>query len=331
MPHVVNHPTLTIHFPPRNSLDTVLAVFAALLCTFLFSVSVVCAHRSARLLGGTEANFWRLSVAALLLGIWSYGFGIGLEGAGFPTFFVSGIVGIGIGDLALFQALPLLGSRLSLLLINCLTAPCGALLEWFWLGTALTLVQILCGVVILGGIALALLPAEHLKRSRRDLWTGIAFSVLSAAAGGVGAVLSRKAYALVHTSGHRLDGGNAAFQRVVGGLLVSGVCLLLVKRASFRANQLDPEQNQRLSSKYARVWPWVLLNGFAGQTLGVSCMQRALETTPTGIVLAIIGTTPVVVIPLAMVFEHERPTWHSLTGGVIAVGGVIGLVLSRAH
>jgi drug/metabolite transporter (DMT)-like permease len=300
-----------------------------LLCTFLFSVSVVCAHRSARLLGGTEANFWRLVVATLLLGIWAYGFGTGLEGEAFPTFFASGVVGIGLGDLALFQALPLLGSRLSLLLINCLTAPLGALLEWLWLGTALTVFQLCCGAVIVSGIAWALLPSEHLKRSRRDLWLGTAFCVIAAAAGGAGAVLSRKAYALVHASARTLDGGNAAFQRVVGGLLLSGICLLVVKRASFQNKKNEPITTQPLAGKWRTVWPWVLLNGLAGQTLGVSFMQRALETTPTGIVLAIIATTPVVVVPLAMMFEHERPTWHSLTGGMIAVAGVVGLVLSR--
>jgi drug/metabolite transporter (DMT)-like permease len=144
-------------------------------------------------------------------------------------------------------------------------------------------------------------------------------------------VLSRKAYTLVHAAGRSLDGGNAAFQRVVGGLLISGICLLLVKRGGFQANALGTERTLGVSGKWGKVWPWVLLNGLAGQTLGVSCMQRALETTPTGIVLAIIATTPVIVIPLAMVFEHERPTWHSLTGGVIAVAGVVGLVLSRHH
>src|ERR1035437_3007745 len=78
-------------------------VFAALLCTLLFSVSITCGHRSAKLIGGTEANFWRLTLAALLLGVWAYAFGIGLGGAAFPLFFVSGLVGIGIGDVALFH------------------------------------------------------------------------------------------------------------------------------------------------------------------------------------------------------------------------------------
>ena len=305
-------------------------MLAALLCTFLFSISVVCAHRSARLLGGTEANFWRLVVATVLLGIWSFGFGSGLDGEAFPTFFLSGLVGIGLGDMALFQALPLLGSRLSLLLINCLTAPFGALLEWLWLGTALRAIQILCGIVVLAGIAWALLPSEHIHRSRRSLASGTGFCVFSALAGAVGAVLSRKAYGLVHAAGQELDGGNAAFQRVVGGLLIASLVLLLVKRRTLRDNSRDHASAvQHISNKWRGIWPWVLLNGLAGQTLGVSFMQRALETTPTGIVLAIIATTPIVVVPLAMVFEHERPTLHSLTGGSIAVAGVIGLILTK--
>jgi len=58
-------------------------------------------------------------------------------------------------------------------------------------------------------------------------------------------------------------------------------------------------------------------------------MQWALETTPTGIVLAIIAITPIVVIPLALVFEGERPSPHSIAGGALAVLWVIGLTLSR--
>src|SRR3982074_1750658 len=78
-------------------LTSVRAVFAAFLTTILFSISVVCGHRSAKLIGGTEANFWRLTCATLFLGIWAYGWGIGLGGQAFPVFLFSGIVGIGIG------------------------------------------------------------------------------------------------------------------------------------------------------------------------------------------------------------------------------------------
>ena len=60
-------------------------------------------------------------------------------------------------------------------------------------------------------------------------------------------------------------------------------------------------------------------------------MQRAFETTPTGLVLSIIAMTPIVVMPLAYVFEGERATKRSIAGGVVAVAGVVGLVLSRSQ
>ena len=302
-------------------------VFAAFLTTILFSISVVCGHRSAKLIGGTEANFWRLTFATVFLGAWAYSVGIGLGGDAFPIFLLSGIVGIGFGDVALFQALPRLGSRLAMLLIQCLTPPLGALLEWLWLGTSLSSKQLTCGAIILVGVGLALSPGGRLNLTKRELASGTLFSLAAALGGAFGAVLSRRGYAVAHSSSQPIDGGNAAFQRIVGGLLIAGICLLIVKRREFRVQANAParlvlEVSRR---KWRRVWPWVLLNGVAGQTLGVSVMQRALETTPTGIVLAIIAITPIVVIPFAMVMEGEKPTRHSLIGGAVAVAGVVAL------
>src|SRR6266850_3568264 len=113
-------------------------MFAAFLTTVLFSISVVCGHRSAKLMGGSEANFWRLAVATCFLALWAHTFGRGLSGDAFPTFLISGLIGVGIGDVALFQALPRLGSRITLLLFQCLSAPFAALIEWLWLGTTLS-------------------------------------------------------------------------------------------------------------------------------------------------------------------------------------------------
>jgi hypothetical protein len=117
----------------------------ALLATFLFCLSAVSATRATRILGGISANFWRLLLATLLLlGAWSHCFAQGLQGAGFAMFFWSGVVGFGIGDLALYQALPRLGSRLTLLLVHCVAAPSAAFAEWLWLETVLTLTANRC-------------------------------------------------------------------------------------------------------------------------------------------------------------------------------------------
>jgi len=297
----------------------------------LFSVSGVCGHRSAKSIGGTEANFWRLTFSAVFLALFAYIWGVGTESPSFPLFFLSGVVGVGIGDVAYFQALPRLGSRLSLLLIECLSAPVAAIIEWVWMGTTLTSTQILCGMVVLLGVAIALTAGKRGSISRKDLLSGSALCALSALAGGYGVVLSRKAFVVDAAVGVSLSGGNAGFQRVLGGLLVGGICLLFVKRKEFRIQARAPRQlvNEVATRKWKAVWYWVLLNSLAGQTLGVSCMQWALKTTPGGIVLAIIALTPILIIPLAVWMEGERPSRISLVGSLIAVGGVVGLALVK--
>src|SRR6185436_15818104 len=110
----------------------------ALLTTLLFSVSAICGYRSAMQIGGLEANVWRLSMAGFFLALWANIFGGGMTGAAVPIFIVSGMLGIGLGDSAYFQALPQLGSRRAVLITQCLTAPFAVFIEWIWLGTRLS-------------------------------------------------------------------------------------------------------------------------------------------------------------------------------------------------
>ena len=98
-------------------------MLAAFLTTVLFAVSAVCGSRTARTLGGTEANFWRLVLATIALGVYGHSLGAGLSGAAFPLFLCSGSVGFGLGDVAFFQALPRLGARLTAMMVTCLSAP----------------------------------------------------------------------------------------------------------------------------------------------------------------------------------------------------------------
>lgn len=278
-------------------------------------------------MGGTEANFWRVSVAVIVLGPWCYAMGKGMEGAGFSLFVLSGLFGIGVGDVVFFQALPRLGPRLTSLLMQCFSAPFGALVEWVWMGTTLRWQQMLCGLVILLGVAVALSPGSGFKIRGRTLLIGVAACLTAAMANAMGAVLSRGAYAATRAAGESIDAGSAGFQRVLGGTIIAGVCLLLVKRTEWRVQARASAATVAAVSKqkWKGIWPWVLVNGLAGQTLGVTAMQLALETTPAGLVLAIIAATPIVVIPFAYFFEGERPTVHSVLGGIIAVLGVVGL------
>jgi drug/metabolite transporter (DMT)-like permease len=301
-------------------------VLAAILTTFLFATSVVCATQSAKLLGGTEANFWRLALATGFLAIWAYSFGQGVSGDSFPVFLISGVIGVG-ADVFLFQALPRIGSRLSLLIIQCFSAISAAVLEWVWLGTKLTATQAAACAIILAGVAVALAPGRHISATRPRLAAGIGFGLLAAFGNGFGAVLSRKAYAIAALARLNIDGATAAYQRLIGGLFVAAICLLVVKRREVVAQVTDaaPPRLPEME-KWRRAWPWVLANGFAGQTLGVTCYQWALKTTPTGLVLAIVATAPLVVIPFARLFELEPIAPRSVFGGIVAVAGAILLI-----
>ncbi len=305
-------------------------MLGALLATVLFAFSAVSGARVAKLMGGTEANFWRLSLATLFLAVLAHTFGAGLAGNGFHIFILSGCIGFGLGDVALFQAYPRLGSRLTILIVHCLAAPFAGLVEWLWLGTTLTVAQMLCGAVILGGVAVALAPEHESHGDRREFGVGIFFAVLGAIGQGGGVVLSRKAYELCALADQPMDGVTAAYQRIIGGVIISGLALLVVKRhfLLLRAGGLQSPA-QSTAEKWRKSGKWIVFNALAGPTLGVSCYQWALKTTPSAVVLPIVALSPLVVMPFARWLEQERPTRRSTVGAVIAVAGAVALALAK--
>jgi drug/metabolite transporter (DMT)-like permease len=306
-------------------------MLAALLTTLLFSISAICGHRTATQIGGVEANFWRACLATLFLAVWANTYGHGFEGAAFPVFVLSGLAGIGLGDSGYFQALPRLGSRRTVLLTQCLTAPFAVGIEWLWLGTTLNLAELFCIAVILTGVAVALAPKEHLAIAPRQLFVGILGTGLAAFGGALGAVLSRKAYAIAHAAGEHPDPGTTGYQRVIGGAIALGMLLLMVKwRSAHTHGGILEAKSLRVSrDKWRRLWPWVAANSLAGQTIGVTCMQWALENTSAGIVTAIIATTPILLLPMTRFTDGERIGVRSTLGALTAVAGVVGLVFSR--
>ena len=314
-------------------------MFAALLCTLFFSASAVSARKTTEHLGGTEANFVRLIFAPLLMTIVALSFGPVLAGYWNPKvfglFLLSGAIGFGVGDIALFRAFPLIGSRLTTLIVHCVSVPVAATAEYFWLGTTMTALQILCAVIILGGVAVALAPKENPKLEKQDLIKGIGWGLIAALGQGFGAgVLSRYIYKFAETTEMLpLDGFHAgiivAVQRMIGGMIFSGIFLLLLRSLlkTYPESPLARLTRAEGTNNWSKGAPWLLATGLAGPALGVTCYQWALLSNSTGVVLPIVAITPLVVIPMSIALKEEKPTLRSLIGGVIAVGGVVGMVL----
>ena len=299
-------------------------MLAAFLTTILFSFSALSGRRLAHYVSGTQANLLRLILGALLVGAWSHLFGFGVGGPVFPMLFLSGCVGFGLGDLALFQAYPRIGTRRTIVMVQCLAAPIGALIEWLWLSHPPTLPQVGWGALILGGVGTAVMPRKGAEQAH-GLAAGLLYGFLSALGQGGGAVLSRKAYANALAAGHPLhgvgDGVNAAYQRMLGGILVSALFLFYLRLTH------KPEDSRR--ADWRRAWPWLGANSVLGACLGVTCFQWALMLLPTNIVLPIVATTPLVLMPLTHFTEGDRITRRAVLGGVMAVAGVIGLTLAK--
>jgi drug/metabolite transporter (DMT)-like permease len=295
-------------------------MFPAFLTPIFFSFAVIFASRSARQLGGTSANFARMAVALVLLALWAHTFGLGLAGKSLGYFLLSGVVGFGLGDIALYVALPRIGPRLAVLLVHCLAAPIAALVERHWLGTTLRGVEMFFGAIILAGVVIALAPEPHLNLTRRNFWTGTAFGVVAACGQGLGAVLTRKANQIALLNHLPIDALTAAYQRMLGGIVIAAFFFLIVKISHRSFSLRLPENSRALGFN-------IFLNAFFGPVLGVGCYQWALATKASGIVLPIVATTPVVTIPIAWLLEGDRPGKRSIIGGIIAVAGVIGLEL----
>ena len=298
---------------------------AAFLTTLFFSLSTIFANRSLRAVGATRANLGRLLFAALVLGAYAHLFGGGVGGAGRDWLLLSGVIGMGLGDLAVFAALPLLGSRLTVLMTQCLAAPLAIVAEWLWLGTVLTGTQLLWGFVILGGVLVALLPSRSSPPKVTIRPIGFLIGFLAACGQGFGAVVSRKGNALAALAGEPIDGLTAAYQRILGGLAIT--LIWLAARALLSAKPSVPTPPE--PAPPWRAYLWIPANAGCGAIIGVSCYQWSLATTPSGIVLPIVACTPLVIIPLSYWLENERPTRRSLLGGIIAVAGCIALALAR--
>jgi drug/metabolite transporter (DMT)-like permease len=302
-------------------------MFAAFLTTILFSISGVSATRSTRLLPSLEANFYRLVLATAILGMFAHSAGGGLGGSALGWFIVSGFIGFGVGDIALYLAYPRLGARLVILIVHCVAAPLAAAIEWFWLGVPMSPREMLAGFLILAGVATALFPDRGPGATVRvGFGVGIALALVAAGGQGIGAVLSRRAFEVGRLAGESIDGITAAYQRILPGILLSALTFVWAKRRRLAAvwNRSGAGASGRDGSSSLRAAaPWIVVNAMAGPALGVSCFQWALAQRGTGVVLPIVALTPLVIIPFSIWLEGERPSRRSLAGGVVAVVGAV--------
>jgi drug/metabolite transporter (DMT)-like permease len=230
------------------------------------------------------------------------------EPAGLPfaLLFLSGAIGIGIGDTAFFAAINSIGARRSLLL-EALAPPLTALLAALflqeqldaraWLGIALTIAGV-AWVVVERTPDSGFINPHPLR--------GAVFGLLAAVAQASGSVLSRAA--LVDTTVSPL---HSALIRLLGGTAIL-VLLLIRQRQSWQCFKLL-RSRQFLGA--------ITATSFAGTYLAIWLQQTALKYTKAGIAQSLSATSPLFILPLALAMG-EQISLRAVSGVILALSGV---------
>ena len=328
---------------------------AALLSAFCYGVTPATARRSIRLLGFARANVWRLAVALAVIGVLAFALGHG-SGDESGAFALAGAVGFGLGGFAMFRALPLLGAPLASLIVETGAAVVAGVLAWVWFADAVSLAYLAFSLILLVGVVVGRFPYVRRQVRHPRLRLGLLFALISALAQAFSGVLSRKALLATQRAANARGEGvpvgstfgfvfSAAFDRLVGGLLVAlallALAILLARRAEWAAASLTPAARgpergavwtvPRASVGRAlpdRPWFWVGSNAVFGPILGVTSMVWALQFLQPGVAQAIAALAPLIAIPSARWIEGYRPPSRYAVGVVIAVAGLAGLALS---
>jgi drug/metabolite transporter (DMT)-like permease len=235
----------------------------------------------------------------------------------FRQFLLSGLVGYGIGDIALFLAYARLGSRLTILINWCSAALFAAGGDYFLRSHALTPAQWAASACILGGLVTALWPSERTNHPA----SGVIFAVIAGMGMGLGTVLSGQALDTARTMGVEVHAMSQTFQRSIAGVAAAALAFSLVKYLPKR-RPVDVERKWRHKPF------WLISTALCGPVLGVCCYQWALTTLQSStIVVAIASTSTLLVIPLARLVEKDKPLVRQISGSILAAAGVVVLKL----
>lgn len=234
---------------------------------------------------------------------------------------LSGIVGLAIGDQALFVSFVLIGPRLAMLCMT--TAPLfAALFAWAALGETLTPLAFLGMILTVGGVAWVVLERPHPRlmiptaHRRRGVILGLAAAACQAG----GLLLSKQGigHGSLPESQHLPPLAATYLRMVFAGL---GVLPILVVHA-LRQRQLRRVgvRPKRIGSPAAG-WLFTVGGAVFGPFLGVWMSLVAANNAPVGVAQTLCSLPPVFILPYSHWVQKEHVSRRAVLGAIIAVAG----------
>ena len=284
---------------------------AAVATALLWTLSALIWTFSAQHIGALAVSFLRLPItcvyvlayARIFRGLWLPG---DADGRTWLILGVSGFFGFFLADVCFFKALMLIGPRLALL-VQVLTAPLTSLIAWALLGDRLSPQQWWAMAITIAGVVWVVLerrggksPHDSRELSRAD----------PGADRGGGSGRRLRALQARDRAVRRRRRHDDPRARGPGRL--------------FRADLV----HRRWPSMWAamqkgRVMAAIVLGAFVGPFLGVALYLVAVRHCHAGVATAIVGTTPVLILPFVILLYHEKVSLRGRRG--VAVGGGRGV------
>ncbi len=283
---------------------------AALAAAFFWGFGALLFEAAGTRIGAFQTNILRLVIGCVLLSLALY-FQVG---AFFPMHAsqenyiwlgLSGIVGLAIGDGALFYAIVILGPRLSTLLLS-LAPPVATVIAWLFLGEALEPIALIGIVVTIAAIAWVVSEKHGDEHIRGSKTVGIILGVVAALGQGVGVIFAKLG----------LTGGIDSLSATLIRMLPAAVLMWLVAALSRRALPTVLALRDKISALV------VVTGSIVGPFIGVWLSIVAVKHTEAGIASTLLATVPVLLIPMEFFIHKRVPSIRGVIGAAMAVVGI---------
>ena len=289
-----------------------LAAAACWACGSLLSVE------PSRHLGAFAFTRWRMLLIALML--WATTLALSgvpaMSSSHFGAMALSGLIGIFVGDTALFSAMNRLGPRRAGILFAT-HAIFSALLGFAVFSERMSVQAMLGAGLTISGVMVAILFGH--RKSENHAWEtnqghpgiGIALGLLAALCQAVGTLIAKPAMA---------EGMDPI---VASAIRVSMACAAHYGLLWLGAKVALPTQRPTVP-----VLAQTALSGLVSVALGMTLLLLALRFGDVGMVAILSSVTPILVLPLLWLRLRRAPAHGAWFGAAITVAGT-ALILSR--
>ncbi|MCB8817338.1 DMT family transporter [Desulfosporosinus shakirovi] len=288
-----------------------LGEIAALVTALCWTITAVAFELAGKRVGSISVNLIRLVIALLLISVFNLftrGMLLPLDASGSTWFwlFISGIIGFVIGDLFLFQAFVLIGSRLSMLIMSAVP-PITAITGFIMMRERISLLGLTGMMLTISGIALVILTRNPENRMVKFSYPikGLVYALIGALGQAFGLVFSK--------FGMGSYNAFAATQiRIISAIIGFGLVITITKNWKRVYSAVKDMQAMK----------YISIGSIFGPFIGVSLGLLAVQHAPTGIVSTITSITPILIIPMSIFVFKEKVLPREIFGAIITLGGV---------